>query len=147
MSGANRFELSASPALAAAILAAHACAAAAAALVLPGVPGLLLGAALVALGAAAAWGRALLKSSRSVRAIELEGGEAVFELASGERFAAAVAPRRYVSRFVVTLPAGHPLSRTVLVTADMLGREAFRRLRLWALWGKLPGVAAKQLPA
>jgi hypothetical protein len=36
--------------------------------------------------------------------------------------------------------------RTVLVTRDMLTVEEFRRLRLWALWGKLP-VAAKQLPA
>ena len=29
----------------------------------------------------------------------------------------------------------------------MLGRADFRRLRLWALWGKLPAVAGKQLPA
>jgi hypothetical protein len=36
--------------------------------------------------------------------------------------------------------------RTILVTRDMLGASEFRRLRLWALWGKLP-VAAKQLAA
>ena len=147
MSGAIRFDLSASPALAAAILAAHASAGVAAALVLPGVPGLLLGAALLALGMAAAWGRALLRASHSVRAIELTGAEAVFELANGERFAAPIAARRYVSRFMVTLPVGRPLSRTLLVTADMLSRETFRKLRIWALWGRLPGVAAKQLPA
>ena len=37
--------------------------------------------------------------------------------------------------------------RTILVTRDMLGREEFRRLRLWALWGRLPrrSVAAAQL--
>ena len=46
--------------------------------------------------------------------------------------------------------------RTVLVTSDMLTRAEFRRLRLWALWGKVPSrpsppqpsrVAAAQLPA
>jgi hypothetical protein len=37
--------------------------------------------------------------------------------------------------------------RTILVTRDMLAGDAFRRLRIWALWGRLPAVAAKQLPA
>jgi hypothetical protein len=82
-----------------------------------------------------------------VRAIELGAAQPVFELASGERLAAEVAARRYVTRYVVALPLGRPLSRTLLVTADMLGREEFRRLRLWALWNRLPGVAAKQLIA
>jgi len=37
--------------------------------------------------------------------------------------------------------------RTLLITRDMLGEEEFRRLRLWALWGRLPrrSVAAIQL--
>ena len=43
---------------------------------------------------------------------------------------------------MVTLPLN---GRTVLITRDMLGAEEFRRLRLWALWGKLPGVAPEQL--
>jgi hypothetical protein len=29
----------------------------------------------------------------------------------------------------------------------MLGADSFRSLRVWALWGRLPAVAAKQLPA
>jgi hypothetical protein len=29
----------------------------------------------------------------------------------------------------------------------MLPAAEFRRLRIWALWGRLPGVAAAQLPA
>jgi len=53
---------------------------------------------------------------------------------------------RHVSRFMVALPVRRPMRRTVLVTSGMLPAEEFRRLRLWALWGKLP-VAAKQLPA
>jgi hypothetical protein len=41
--------------------------------------------------------------------------------------------------------------RTLLITRDMAGADAFRRLRIWALWGKLPAaggearVAATQL--
>jgi hypothetical protein len=40
-----------------------------------------------------------------------------------------------------------PARRTILVTRDMLEAEEFRRLRLFALWGRLPKVAAKQLLA
>jgi hypothetical protein len=82
-----------------------------------------------------------------VRALELEGSEATLELASGRRLAAKVSERRYVSSVAVALPLGRPLRRTVFVSRDMLGAESFRLLRIWALWGKLPGVAAKQLTA
>jgi hypothetical protein len=58
-----------------------------------------------------------------------------------------VGGRRYVSSLAVALPFGAPLRRTVFVSRDMLSAESFRLLRLWALWGKLPGVAAKQLAA
>ena len=50
--------------------------------------------------------------------------------------------------------APRPVRRTILVSRDMLAGDAFRRLRVWALWGRLPAtsgtgaaVAAKQLPA
>jgi hypothetical protein len=46
----------------------------------------------------------------------------------------------------VNLPILAPARRTLLVTPDMLGIDSFRRLRIWALWGKLAGVAGKQLP-
>lgn len=148
---AVRFELSPSPLLAAAIIGAHAAAALAAYVAMPGIAGLLLALALFILGVAAAWSRALLRSSASVRAIQVGGAETLFELASGESLTAPVAERRYVTRLVVALPLGRPLSRTLLVTADMLGAAEFRRLRLWALWNRLPserqGVAAKQLAA
>jgi hypothetical protein len=147
LSAVLRLELAPSRWLAAGIVLTHLAAAASVYTVLPGWTGALLAAALLALGAAAAWGRALLRSGASVRAIELGAAQPVFELASGERLAAEVAARRYVTRYVVALPLGRPLSRTLLVTADMLGREEFRRLRLWALWNRLPGVAAKQLIA
>jgi hypothetical protein len=145
LSAAGRLELKPSAALAGAIIAAHAAAGTAACLVLPGMSGAVLAVLFVALGVAAAWSRALLRAAGSVRAIELGGAQPVFELANGDSFPAGVGARRYVTRHVVTLPVGAPLSRTLLVTGDMLGAQEFRRLRIWALWNRLPGVAAKQL--
>jgi hypothetical protein len=142
-----RLQLSPSPAFATALVALHACAGLCILVVLPSVSGAALSTCLIALGLAAAWSRALLKSASSVCAIELEAGGASFELAGGERFAAQLAERRYVNRFMVALPVRGPVRRTVLVTLDMLGEESFRLLRIWALWGKLPQVAPKQLPA
>ena len=43
---------------------------------------------------------------------------------------------------MVTLPVRRPMRRTILVTRDMLAAEEFRRLRLWALWGRLPARGA-----
>ncbi len=149
MSGSRslRLRLSPSPAFAAALVALHACAALCVLLVLPSFPGAALASCLMALGLAAAWSRALLRSAGSVRAIEIEAGGASFELAGGERIAAQLTRRRYVNRFMVALPVEGRLRRTVLVTLDMLGEESFRMLRIWALWGKLPQVAPQQLPA
>lgn len=107
--------------------------------------GAALALALLALGGASAWSRALLRGRDAVRVLELGAGQVRVRLGSGEEVEAPVAPRRYVSRLFVTLPLGAPLSRTLLVSADMLDAASFRRLRVWALWGKLPDVAAGQL--
>ena len=144
---AARLELQPSWKLAAAISAAHVVAALSVAVVLPSWSGYLLAAALVALGGAAAWSRALLRSSTSVRALEIAGEALTIELASGERFEAKLAEHRHVSRLMVTLSVVRPLRRTILVTRDMLSGDLFRRLRIWALWRRLPGVAEKQLAA
>ena len=46
------------------------------------------------------------------------------------------------------MSAWHPQPpRRWLVSADMLDPDSFRTLRVWALWGKVPGVAGKQLAA
>ena len=127
-------------------MALHAAAGICAVAVLPGVAGGLLAAALILLGAAAAWSRALLGAAGSVRGVELDGPAIALKLASGERIVAELSERRYVTRFVVALSFRRP-RRTLLVTRDMLAPDSFRALRLWALWGKVPGVAAKQLPA
>jgi hypothetical protein len=142
-----RLELAPSRALAVTIVALHATAAVCVLLVLPSTAGAMLAGCLMALGLAAAWSRALLRSPASVRVLEVSGSQVTLELASGERIACQPAGRRYVSRFMVTLPLRPPARRTLLITGDMLENDAFRRLRIWALWGKLPGVATEQLPA
>ncbi len=151
-----RLELKPSPLLAVAIVAAHAAAAAGALAAMPGFAGALIAAALAGLGAITAARRALLRTRGSVRVLELEGTGLTVCLAGGKRFAAEVAARRYVSRFIVILPLRPWTHGTILVTRDMVGGDAFRRLRVWALWGRLPltsgpsaaaSVAAKQLSA
>jgi hypothetical protein len=142
-----RFEIAPSPRLAAAIVAAHLGAAIAVYSVLQGWVAAALAIALFLLGCAAAWSRALLRSRDSVRAIQIGGEQPLFELASGESLSVTVGDRRYVTRYVLTLPLGKPLSRTLLVTADMLGPREFRRLRLWALWNRLPSEGRNVAPA
>jgi hypothetical protein len=142
-----RVELAPSVPLATAVIGLHLAAALCVLLVMPALAGAALAAALAALGAIAAWSRALLRSPSSVRALVLEGPKLELELANGEHIAAELAGRRYVGRFMVSLPIRRPVRRTILVTADMAQADSFRRLRIWALWGKLPAVAATQLPA
>jgi len=134
--------------LAVALIALHACAAAALMLVFSGIAAIALALAFLGLGMAAAWSRALLKSPRSVRAIELAAeAHATLEFANGESTSVEIAARRFVSRYLVTLPLRGRLRRSLIITRDMLGPNEFRRLRIWALWGRLPGVALPQLPA
>jgi hypothetical protein len=142
----TRLELARSWNLAAGILAAHAAAAGSILTFMQGWPGLALAAALVALGMAAAWARALHGARASVRAIELAGSEIVLELRDGRRAPVELGASPHVSRLMVALAVRRPVRRTILVTRDMLPAGEFRRLRLWALWGKLP-VAHKQLAA
>jgi hypothetical protein len=142
---ALRLELRPSYPLAAAIVAAHAAAGLSIGILVRGVPGGLLGAALLALGCAAAWSRALLRGRDAVRAVEVSGADLSVRLGDGRVVPVRVAPRRYVGRLLVTLRLGPPLSRTLLVVAGMLAPGELRRLRVWALWGRLPGVAGEQL--
>ena len=149
-----RVELSPSHAFAAAIAALHLAAAACALLVMPEAIGFALGALLLALGAASAWQRALLRGARSQRAIEiLPSGEARVILANAESMRVEPVTGMGVNRYWVALkvgtavsPAGGPAwRRSVLVTGDMAEGGKFRQLRLWALWGRVPGVAPGQL--
>ncbi|MEK6245669.1 MAG: hypothetical protein AABM33_14365 [Pseudomonadota bacterium] len=116
-----------------------------------GVPGMALAFLILALGGVSAWDRALLCGSRSARAIEIRASGAavvaVVVLASGETIAVRAVRGIGVTRHWVALGPLSLAGRGVLVTAGMLGPAAFRILRLWALWGRIPGVASGQLPA
>jgi hypothetical protein len=142
-----RVELAPSAFLAIALLVSHAAAALAVLAVMPGAAGALLAGLVAVLGAAAVWSRALHRSRSSVKALEIGANGIEIELGNGARLAAAVAERRYVGRHFVLLPLRSPVRRTVLLTRDMTDPDSFRRLRIWALWGKLSGVAGKQLAA
>ena len=154
-----RLELKPSPALAVVILGLHAAAALSVLLVASTAAGFFLAGSLLALGIAAAWSRALLRSKVSPRALEIGGDEIALQLAGGASLPVEVSARRYVTRFMVALPIRRPVRRTILVTRGMLDSDSFRALRVWALWGKLPAamakppstgadpVAPKQLPA
>jgi hypothetical protein len=142
-----RFDLAPSPVLAALIVGAHLAAAVAVYMIMHGWAAVALATALFLLGVAAAWSRGLLRSPAAVRAIQLGGDQPLFELAGGESLSAPVGDRRYVTRYLIALPLGKPLSRTLLVTADMLGPREFRRLRLWALWNRLPSDRRNVAPA
>jgi hypothetical protein len=147
--GARRLavELAPSVPLAVAILAAHAAAALCVAAVLPPTAGVAAAAVLGLFGTAAAWRVALLRAGSSARGLELDGEKIEVRLRGGAVFAAELAERRYVGRYMVVLRLRRPVRRTLLVTRDMLDEESFRRLRIWALWGRLPAVATKQLAA
>lgn len=139
---APRLELRPSRELAVALALVHAAAATGVLVASPGYAGMLLAGLVLALGASAVWSRAWLSSPSSVRFLELaEDGVATFELADGRRIATRVAGRRYVGRAWVSLPLLGAQRRTLLVVRDMLEPAAFRRLRLWALWGRLPRAA------
>jgi len=126
-------------------VALHAAAALCMLLVVPSIAGAALALLFAALGLAAGWARGLLGSAKSPRALELSE-ELTIELKDGTRFPAALSARPHVSRYMVTLPVVQPVRRTLLVSRDMLTAQEFRRLRLWALWGRA-SVAHKQLPA
>lgn len=127
------------------IVGLHGLAAASLAIAIQGVVGAVLGTLLAALGGAAAWDRALLRGRRSPRSLRVASDLSLHvELADGTSYPAA-AGARTVNRFLVALPLEGLVRRSILVTADMLDPGRFRLLRLWALWGRLPGVASAPL--
>jgi len=134
-----RLELRASRTLAVVLALLHTGAAMCLLIVLPGYAGISLALLILALGGATARDRALLRAPSSVCALELAGdGAATLELADGRRLAGRVSPRRHVGGGWVVLPVSGGTRRSVLVFRDMLPAAAFRALRLWALWGRVP---------
>ena len=138
----SRFELRPSRGMVAALGLAHAAGATGLLLALPLGAGLPAAVLLAALGAAAIWSRACLGAADSVRALELaEGGMASFELGNGRRETGRIPKGRHIGRFWVILPFPGGVRRRLLVVRDMLEPRAYRLLRIWALWGRLPRCA------
>ncbi|HEY6967464.1 MAG TPA: hypothetical protein VI229_08365 [Burkholderiales bacterium] len=54
-------------------------------------------------------------------------------------------PGRVVTRYWVSLRLRSPWRRSLILVVGMLPREPLRLLRIWALWGRLPAVASRQL--
>ena len=142
----QRFDLKPSIWYAALLVGLHGFAAACFLTVLTGWPAFSLAAASVALGLAVARDRALLRGAHAPRSIDiLPNGEAQCRFADGR--SAGLEASGGVTRFWVPLRVRSPARRSLLVTANMLPPDAFRRLRLWALWRATPGVAPGQLRA
>jgi hypothetical protein len=133
--------LTASPGLAAMILAIHLGAAACFLTVLTGWQALALSVLIAALGGIAAWDRALLRSPYSPRALEFSrDGTAKCLFANGESAPLQPLKGSAVTRYWVALGLGSPRRRSLFIAAGMLAPQGLRLLRLWALWGKLPRV-------
>jgi hypothetical protein len=114
----------------------------------PGHAGTALALLALALGGAAAWDRALLRTPSAVRAIELaDEGAATLELVDGRRVAVRIGLRRHIGPWWVALPLSGASRRGLLVMRDMLSPAEYRFLRLWALWGRLPAPARQPHPA
>ena len=134
-----RLELTASPALAAMILAVHLGAAGCFLTVLTGWHAVVLSVLIAALGGMVAWDRALLRSPHSPRALEFSpDGAAKCLFANGESALLQPLKGTAVTRYWVALGLGSPRRRFLFIAAGMLAPQALRLLRLWALWGKLP---------
>lgn len=139
-----RLELRGSPALTGLTVALHAVAAVILLAVLTPVAGWWAAGVLAMLALVEVRERTALTASRAPASLCLgrDGGFAL-RLRSGAESGATVAARRYVSRWIVVLTLEFPTRgrRTILVARDMLAPEAFRQLRLWSLWSRLPASA------
>jgi hypothetical protein len=140
-----RLELTASPGLAVLILAVHLGAAACFLTVLTGWHGAALSVLIAALGGVAAWNLALLRSPRSPIALVFSrDGAAKCLFANGESAPLQPLKGSAVTRYWVALGVGSPRRRSLFIATGMLAPQGLRLLRLWALWGKLPGVSSWQ---
>ena len=143
-----RLELTASPGLAALIMAVHGAAAACFLTVLTGWQGVALAGLTVALGGIAAWDRALLRAPYSPRTLEFpREGAAKCLFANGESTVLQPLKGSAVTRHWVALGLGSPRRRSLFIATGMLAPQALRLVRLWALWGRLPRVpSARSAP-
>ncbi|MBC7802952.1 MAG: hypothetical protein H7Y16_03665, partial [Candidatus Parcubacteria bacterium] len=97
------------------------------------------------MGGLAAWDRALLRGRRSPGAVMLTpSGPATLVLRDGTTLSVQAVGGIGVTRHWVALAQRRVAGRGLLVAAGMLRPSDLRLLRLWALWGRVPGVASGQ---
>ena len=136
---ALRLELSASWFLAWLILAAHAFASVSILTVLSGPVAWALAFLMMLLGIAAARDRALLRSGSAPASLVFHpDGTLICHCRDERSFALERPSPSAVRRHWVSLPAAGAVRRSLLMVGGMLPEEGFRRLRLWALWGRIP---------
>ena len=141
-----RLELGASNALAAVLIVIHGAGAACLAGWLPGYAGPAMALLVLGLGAVSIFDRALLRNRASPSALELSADGAVtLESKDSRRQVCRAGARRYVGNRWVILDLSSSPRRLLLVASDMLSPADFRRLKLWALWGRVPGAARPAL--
>lgn len=130
-------KLRASPRLTLVLLCAHAAAAVAAWLAFGNAAGSAIALLVMTAGAVSIHGHALLLANDSPAHLVLpDSGELRLVDRSGLDWIPIADSACFVSRWVVIVPvSGRIARRRVLIAGDMLSPEAFRRLRIWALWG------------
>jgi hypothetical protein len=137
-----RLELGASNALARALVVIHGAGAACLGWWIPGYAGPAMALLVLGLGAVSIFDRALLRNRASPSTLELSADGAVtLGLKDGRRQVCRAGARRYVGNRWVILDLSGSRRRLLLVARDMLSPADFRRLKLWALWGRVPGAA------
>jgi hypothetical protein len=131
-------DLRGSPRLTFFLLCAHALAAIASWLSFGGAAGSAVALLVMAAGAAAVHGHALLRASDSPASLVLgpDGSLRIVDR-SGLEWTPIADAACFVCRWAVIVPVAGRTGRRrrVLIVGDMLAEEPFRRLRIWALWG------------
>ncbi|MBI3371697.1 MAG: hypothetical protein HY017_08090 [Betaproteobacteria bacterium] len=134
----NEAKLQASPRLTLFLLCAHAAAAVASWLAFGGAAGSAIGLLVMTAGAVAIRGPALLLARDSPAYLVLNAaGDLRIIDRNGLEWTPVADSACFVSRWVVIVPVSGRMGRRrrIPILGDMLSRERFRRLRIWALWG------------
>lgn len=95
----------------------------------------------------ALYGAALLRSRKAIVALEItDGGVLTFQTRSGEWRRGILLDSSFVAPYLTVLNLktdGTRLARHVVVMADSVAPEEYRRLRVWLRWRKTAAVDEK----
>jgi toxin CptA len=95
----------------------------------------------------ALYGAALLRSRKAIVALEItDGGVLTFQTRSGEWRRGILLDSSFVAPYLTVLNLktdGTRLARHVVIMADSVAAEEYRRLRVWLRWRKTAAVDEK----